>query len=263
MHPSFPIAIIGGGPVGLAAAANLALWGLPFTVFEAGEKVGTAVRSWGHIRMFSPWKYTMDRAAEQLLKNQGWKAPQGSLLPTGKELVEDFLEPLAALPGIQPHIKTSSRVLSVQRYGIDKVKSRGRTSFPFELSYIHAGSIEKAYASAVIDATGTWGNPNPAGSGGVPAPGEITNKNRIFYGIPDRSSGRRSQYWNKAVAVLGSGHSAINSLLELHALNGDAPRSQIFWIMRRALTPGLFGGGSKDDLPARATLGQKAQALVD
>ena len=50
------LAIIGAGPVGLAAAAHALERGLMPTVFEAGPEVGHAVRQWQHVRMFSPWE---------------------------------------------------------------------------------------------------------------------------------------------------------------------------------------------------------------
>ena len=47
---SLPVAVIGGGPVGLAAAAHLIARGLPVKVYEAGSGVGSNIRDWGHVR---------------------------------------------------------------------------------------------------------------------------------------------------------------------------------------------------------------------
>ena len=44
-------------------------------VLEAGPDVAHAVRQWGHVRMFSPWEYNIDKAAERLLDAVGWNAP--------------------------------------------------------------------------------------------------------------------------------------------------------------------------------------------
>lgn len=52
-----PVAIIGAGPVGLAAAAHLAARGEAFVLFEAGNEVGSNVASWSHVRLFSPWEF--------------------------------------------------------------------------------------------------------------------------------------------------------------------------------------------------------------
>ena len=70
-----PVAVIGGGPIGLAAAAHLIGRGLPVRVYEAGSSVGASVLDWGHVRIFSPWKYNIDPAAQALLARQGWVVP--------------------------------------------------------------------------------------------------------------------------------------------------------------------------------------------
>jgi len=57
-----PVVVIGGGPVGLAAAANLVERGLEPLVVEAGDRVGSAVSEWGHVSLFSPWAYAVDAA---------------------------------------------------------------------------------------------------------------------------------------------------------------------------------------------------------
>ena len=59
---ALPVAIIGAGPVGLAAAAHLAVRGLPFVVFERGPTPATAMAEWGHVTFFSPWRYVVDDA---------------------------------------------------------------------------------------------------------------------------------------------------------------------------------------------------------
>jgi NADPH-dependent 2,4-dienoyl-CoA reductase/sulfur reductase-like enzyme len=88
------VAIIGGGPVGLAAAAHALQRGLKPIVLEAGPAVGHAVRQWGHVRMFSPWEYNIDQVARRLLENTGWSSPDPNRYPTGADLVEQYLEPL-------------------------------------------------------------------------------------------------------------------------------------------------------------------------
>src|SRR5688572_19951738 len=93
-----PVAVIGAGPIGLAAAAHLVARGLTPVVLEAGDDVGASIRRWSHVRLFSPWKYLVDPAARTLLQSAGWTEPDGDVLPTGGELVEGYLAPLAALP---------------------------------------------------------------------------------------------------------------------------------------------------------------------
>src|SRR6266545_324563 len=98
-----PIVVIGAGPVGLAAAAHLVERGETPLVLEAGQTIGASVLEWGHVQLFSPWRYVVDAAAERLLTNAGWEAPAPDDYPTGRELVEQYLLPLAALPAIAPH----------------------------------------------------------------------------------------------------------------------------------------------------------------
>src|SRR5262245_3012873 len=153
------IAIIGAGPVGLAAAAHALERGLDPIVLEAGESVGHAVGQWSHVRMFSPWTYNIDKAAGRLLAEQGWNAPDPNHHPTGAELVEHYLEPLATRTALKAHVRTKARVTSVARSGFDKVKSAGREQAPFEIRYENGHGPEVLHADAVIDASGTWNTP--------------------------------------------------------------------------------------------------------
>lgn len=102
---SLPVAVIGAGPVGLAAAAHLVSRGETPIVFEAGPSVGDAVLRWGHVRLFSPWSYLVDVAAGSLLKEAGWTSPDADAYPTGRDLVENYLMPLADHPQIGPHLR--------------------------------------------------------------------------------------------------------------------------------------------------------------
>src|SRR5215210_9138076 len=54
---NLPVAVVGAGPIGLAAAAHLLARDERPIVFEAGAQVGAAIREWGHVRLFSPWRY--------------------------------------------------------------------------------------------------------------------------------------------------------------------------------------------------------------
>ena len=108
-----PIAIIGAGPVGLAAAAHLITRGETPVVLEAGPTVGANILAWGHVRIFSPWRYNIDSAARTLLDAASWQAPNADEIPTGRELVERYLAPLAALPRLAPHIRLGHRVLGI------------------------------------------------------------------------------------------------------------------------------------------------------
>ncbi len=181
-----PVAIIGAGPIGLAAAAHLLKRGETPIVFEAGPSVGAAVLQWGHIRLFSPWRYLIDRQAAALLEADGWLAPDPKAYPTGRELVGGYLIPLADHTRVQPHLHLNTRVVAVTRQGVDKMKTPGREKAPFVLRLQTAsGEEQDVLARAVIDASGTYETPNPLGAHGIPALGERALRERIFYGIPD------------------------------------------------------------------------------
>ena len=254
-----PVAVIGAGPVGLAAAAHLLRYQQPFVVLEAGSEPGAAIRQWGHVTTFSPWRYMVDAAARRLLESSGWQSPDADTLPTGNDLVDRFVRPLASHPAVAPHVRYHARVTAVGRKDFDKVRTKGREQQPFEIRLASGEVIE---ARAVIDASGTWQHPNPAASGGVPVPGETEHADRIAYGIPDVTGRDRARYAGKRVLVVGSGHSAFNVILDLLTLAEQAPGTAIAWAMRRDNLDTVWGGGASDALEARGELGQRARRAV-
>lgn len=261
---SLPIAIIGAGPVGLAAAAHLVEYNLPFIVLEAGARVGDSALAWGHVQMFSPWQYDIDAAAKRLLETTGWHAPDPESFPTGRALVEDYLAPLASHPAIAPFVRLNSRVVAVTRAGFDKMKTKGREQASFQLHIARRdGGEGMLRARAIIDASGTYSTPNPLGASGLPAKGERALAEHIFYGIPNVLGSARARYARKRVLVAGSGHSAFNAILDLAALAEQVPETSITWVVRRGEMAQAYGGGENDALPARGQLGQRIRALVE
>ncbi|MCZ8546668.1 NAD(P)-binding domain-containing protein [Mesorhizobium qingshengii] len=264
MMASLPVAVIGAGPVGLAAAAHLVQRGIRLLILERGESVGAALLEWGHVRVFSPWEYNIDAAARALLERSGWTAPALRGLPTGGEIVRDYLAPLAALPAIAANLKLGAEVTAITRQGHDKVANDGRKDAPFVIRYRDAGGEHRVLARAVIDASGTWWRPNPIGVDGLPVPGEDTVSARIAHGIPDVVGKARKDYAGKRVLVIGGGHSAINVALALMELRDAAPGTEIFWALRHRSVERLLGGGLNDQLPERGALGLAAkQAMAD
>lgn len=256
------IAIIGAGPVGLAAAAHALERGLEPIVLEAGLEAGHSIRQWSHVQMFSPWGYNIDKAAERLLVEAGWNAPDPTTYPTGGDFLAHYIEPLATRTPLATRIKTSSRVTAISRVGFDKVKTKGRDAAPFEIRYQNGRGPESLKADAVIDASGTWYAPNPAGANGLPAIGEREAAGRIAYGMPDVMGSERGRYAGKTVAVLGAGHSAIGTLIELARLAGEAAGTRVIWLLRGDRPEKAFGGGANDKLAARGELGSTFAALV-
>ncbi|GIV96280.1 MAG: flavoprotein [Herpetosiphonaceae bacterium] len=263
MESKLPVAIVGAGPIGLAAAAHLISAGETPLIFEAGSSPGHNILAWGHVRLFSPWKYNIDRAAAALLEAAGWVAPNGDEHPTGQALVENYLQPLAALPQLRPHIRYNTRVVAITRQHRDKMKTAGREDAPFKIVVQTDGREEVLLARAVIDASGTFATPNPLGADGLPALGEAACADRIFYGIPDILGADRARYAGRRVLVVGAGHSALHAVIDLVRLAAEEPATRVIWAVRRGNVQRLFGGGDRDQLPLRGRLGQEAQRLVD
>ena len=256
------VAILGAGPVGLAAAAHVLERGMTPIVLEGGPQVGHAVRQWSHVPLFSPWEYAIDKASERLLVAAGWNSPPPGQYPTGGELLEHYLEPLATRTPLKDHIRTSSLVTAVGRAGFDKMKSNGRAFEPFTIRYQNGKGPESIKADAVIDATGTWFSPNPAGADGLPAVGERQVQDRLAYGMPDVLGRDRARYAGRTVAVLGAGHSAVGTLIDLARLKDEVPATEIVWLLRGDRPEKAFGGGANDKLAARGALGLAFAKLV-
>ena len=257
-----PVVIIGAGPVGLAAAAHALQRDLRPLVFEAGAGAGAGVRTWGHVRMFSPWRYNVDAAAATLLERHGWVRPDGDAYPTGRDVVERYLEPLAGLPELAPHVEFNARVIAVTRQDHDLMKDGARTEAPFIVRVADPSGERDVLARAVIDASGTIESPAALGSSGLPAVGERAVGHRIFYGIPDVLGTLRDRYRGRRVLVVGSGHSALNALLDLAQLADIDSETHIIWAIRRSSIGQLLGGARADQLEERGRLGSRVRGLL-
>lgn len=258
-----PVAVLGAGPVGMAAAAHLLQRGLRPVIFERGDEVGANLNTYRHVRLFSPWQYNIDKAARKLLERSGWQSPAADGLPTAGELLDAYLVPLAGLPEMAAALKLGHKVIQVTRQGVDKVKSRGREQAPFVIRVAGPDGERDYLAQAVIDATGTWSNPNPLGANGLPALGEDGLAGRIAYGMPDVAGAERSTYAGRRTLVVGAGHSAAGTLLALADIAETVPGTSIVWATRGDQLARVFGGGEADGLPARGQLGMRLKALRD
>lgn len=257
------VAIIGAGPVGLAAGAHALERGLSVVILEEGDEVGHSIRQWKHVKMFSPWEFNIDSASERLLSPIGWERPDPEVLPTGGEFVDQYIAPLGEKTALKDHIKLSSKVTAISRVGFDKLKTAGREEAQFEIRYTRANEEHVLLVDAVIDASGTWYSPNPAGANGLPAIGERDAREYISYRMPDVLGEKRARFANKRVAVLGGGHSAVGTILDLVSLREAEPDTDIAWLVRGADTQRSFGGGDNDQIAARGALGTKFRHLVE
>lgn len=263
-HANLQVVVVGAGPIGLAAAAHLIERGMTPVVLEAGGFVAANIREWAHVRLFSPWQHLVDPVSERMLDAAGWERPADEGYPAGEDLIDLYLQPLADLPQVAEVLRFNHRVKHITRHGVDKVKSDERDASPFVVVADNPDGEVRIMARAVIDATGTWNQPNPIGAGGIPAIGEkrAADEGIVQYGIPDVLGVQRDRYANKRVAVVGSGHSAQNVIRDLASLAADAPQTEITWLVRRADAGQMFGGGGDDQLAARGELGSDAKRLA-
>jgi len=256
-----PIVVIGAGPVGLSAAANLIERGLDVVVYEAGPTPGHAIASWGHTRLFSPWQYVVDAASVRLLQKTDWVHPQADTLPTGTELIERYLVPLAATPELAATITYNTRVTAVSRQGMDRTRSTGRADTPFLLRLSGPDGTTEQLARAVIDASGTYGTPNSLTAAGLPLIDASVIADNISHALPDVLGRERERFAGKRVVVVGAGHSAANTLMKLADLAAEAPGTTITWAIR-GRSPVRVYGSDGDELEARGRLGATAHDLV-
>lgn len=256
-----PVVVIGAGPQGLVAAAHLVERGIEPLVLEAGPGAASGVAEWGHVRLFSDWAELVDVASARLLESTGWVQPESGF-PTGAEWIDGYLAPLAEALGNR--VRYGSRVVGVSRKGRDRTVDAGRDEQPFVVHVQFAdGGEGRIEARAVIDASGTWQTPNPAGADGLPALGELAavEAGALSYGIPTSESA--AAFGGEHVVVVGNGHSAATAITLLAAVVREAPGTRVSWVLRRGLVGNTFGGGPADELPERGALGQRAKQAVD
>jgi thioredoxin reductase len=268
-----PVVVVGAGPIGLAAAAELVERGLPVLVLERGDRPGAAVERWQHVRLFSGWAELVAPAAGRLLESRGWPRPDADSYPTGAEWATRYLRPLADALG--DRVRLRAEVVGVARRGRDRLVDAGRDGEPLTVHVRTAdGREERITARALIDASGTWGSPNPLGGDGLPAIGEPSAADRIAYRVPDLGDAAvAARYADQHVVVAGSGHSALTALVAFAGLARQHPSTRITWLLRRAAVRpdnaavrpdnSVFGGGEADQLPARGALGLRAKAAVE
>lgn len=258
-----PVLIIGAGPIGLAAAANLIERGIGFTILEAGDRPASSIRLWAHTRLFSPWRHVIDPASRRLLEAAGWTAPSDEgRAPTGRELVDDYLVPLAGLPEIGARIRYGARVVSVTREGMDRTRTAGRAQTPFLLRLQTSdGAIEEITGRAVIDASGTYTTPNPLASTGLEPIGAADTADRVLHALPDVLGADRATLAGKHSVVVGAGHSAANTLIALTQLAEEEPGTQVTWLIRNASAIRV-SSSPDDELADRAKLGSRVDQLV-
>ncbi|WP_173923512.1 NAD(P)-binding domain-containing protein [Agromyces sp. Marseille-P2726] len=258
---TLPVAIVGAGPIGLAAAANLVERGIEFVIYEAADQVAGSIRRWGHTRLFSPWKHVVDPVSRRLLEATGWELPSPDALPTGWELVERYLEPLAALEPIAVRIRSGVTVDAITRQGMDRTRTAHRSTTPFLLRVHGPDGVEEVTARAVIDASGTYETPNSLASSGLAPLGLADVSDRVSHALPDVLGRDRNRFAGRHTTVVGAGHSAANTLLALAELAEQEPQTRVTWLIRTANAVRVTTSDD-DELIARATIGRRVDQYV-
>ena len=259
---TLPVAIIGAGPIGLAAAANLVERGIDFVVFEAGAEAAASVRAWGHTRLFSPWKHLVDPASRRLLERSGWELPDPERAPSGAELVEKYVAPLSEVDEIATRVRLGVEVIGVTREGMDRTRTRARAATPFAVRIRTAdGEVEDVPARAVIDASGTYLSPNSLSSSGLELLGMTEITDAVTPALPDVLGRDRATFAGRHTTVVGAGHSAANTLLALAELARQEPGTTITWLIRNAQAVRV-SSSADDELADRARLGSRVDRAV-
>jgi cation diffusion facilitator CzcD-associated flavoprotein CzcO len=256
-----PIAIIGAGPIGLAAAANLVERGIDFVIYESGDSIASSMNAWRHIRLFSPWEHLVDPAAKRLLESTGWQEPPAGVAPYAAAIIDEYLTPLAALEPIASRIRLGATVDSVSREGMDRTRSTGRSTTPFVLRIREASDVSDVAARAVIDASGTYDNPNSLSSNGLVPLGFAEVADKVSHALPDVLGSERARFAGNHTVVVGAGHSAANTLINLAKLAREEAGTSVTWVIRNS-SAARVSSSEDDELPGRASLGQRVERLV-
>ena len=258
------LAIVGAGPIGLEAALCALDQGFDVHLFERGE-VGEHALAWGHVRMFTPWSMNLGPVSLRHLEANGWRAPEPESVPTGLDLVERYLRPLAALPELKDRLHTHAQVVHLSRRGAlkgDMIGRPERREHPFRLLVRDQGGRENfLHAFSAIDASGVYGQPNWAGDGGIPARQELYLAPQMSYHVEDVMGLARLRYAGRRTLVIGGGASAATTVTSLATLAEEVPGTAVAWATReseeRVCAP-LPG----DPLAERAALYARARALA-
>ena len=163
-------------------------------------------------------------------------------------------------------VRYGTKVVGVSRRGRDRLVSAGRAEQPFTVHVVTDGVESRLDARAVIDASGTWTRPNPAGADGYPAMGERAAAATGLVSYLPPTAEQAAAMAGRHVVVVGSGHSAMTAVIELaKRAEGDAefgPATRVTWLLRRGEVGDTFGGGAGDELPQRGALGQRAKQAI-
>jgi thioredoxin reductase len=235
--------------------------GFEVTMLEAG-RIGENIRQWQHVRFFSPFDMNISSRVRQALSD---KLPPDDAILTGGEFVEAVLEPLSRLPELKKKIHCGQRVVAIARAGLGKMGLPGhplRAERPFRILTEDIEGRERIFeADLVFDASGVYGQPNWAGTAGMPAPGERQLGNRIVHHLRDFDGSEFQRWAGKRILLIGHGHSAAHAVITLTNLMKREPSTQVIWTVRTDRTKPVVEIPD-DPLPERAAITDAANALA-
>lgn len=261
--PALRVAVLGAGPVGLDAALAALEEGFEVRVWEAAPHPAAHVRRWGHVRLFSPWSMNRSTRMDRALSRIGLPLDvDETATPTGHELADRVLDPLWHADLLEGVLATGHRVEAVGREGLlkhEEIASEERSRRPFRLLLrADDGTEVVAWADRVIDCTGTRGQPNHLGEGGIPAPGERDLAHRVDHEIPLPDL----ELDGKTVLLVGAGHSAQTAACQFaDLLSPSGPgEGKVIWVHRNK-NPNMYSGKG-DALEQREQLTRRAQEIA-
>jgi thioredoxin reductase len=256
------VVVVGAGPIGLEAANAMLDAGAQVTVIER-DRIGANVLRWGHVRFFSPWSMNTSPRGLAVLTRLGQTTPPADGYPTGREYHDLYLAPLAERVRRDARVFEQTEVCQIGRVGVLKSEEIGsaRTGRPFRLLLSHIdGNEQFVEADAVLDCSGTYGNPNYLGPDGLPTLGERALHDRITYVIPDVLGVDRERFANRTTLLVGNGFSAATTLSLLLGLREQAEQTHVIWATRFVTPP--YERIENDTLPGRDGLANLGNELA-
>ena len=228
------IAILGAGPIGLEAALAAAARGDDFVVFEAaaaGRGPRAPLGSRAHVHALGDERLAADargaagRAARRRRCRPAPSSPTScsSRSPRCRRCAGASGSPRGSWP-------SRGRACSSTRRSVARAAPRGPSGCS---SRRPDGGQEIVRAEVVIDATGTYGNPNRLGDGGIEAVNERAFEDRIDRFLP--AFAQHAESWaGRTILLTGAGHSAQTAARELAVFARDAPGTRVVWAVRNA-----------------------------
>jgi thioredoxin reductase len=258
------IAILGAGPIGLEAALYARYLGYQVELIERGASPAANVLQWGHVRLFTPFGMNASPLGVAALQAQdpSWQPPAAEDMLSGAEYLERYLKRLAESDLVAGPLQCETEVVAAGRKDWLKCEGVGdadRGASPFVLLLRTSDGQERVTeADVVIDCTGTFGNHNWLGQGGIPAPGETTASAHIDYGLPDVLGRDKQRYQGKLTLVVGAGYSAATVITQLAKL----AEAKITWLTRNTTESGPIARNTPDRLASRDALAAEANRLA-